>query len=91
MIDAFRTPLAAPQHRTLAEELRGFFAKRLLPGLRQIHVTVDDREHTVVLEGRVRSLYEMQLASEQCRGRACGYRVVNLIEVGELGLACPAN
>jgi hypothetical protein len=85
MIDVYRDTLEHDTHRSqLADRLQEFFSTRLLPGLRQIQVSVDDEQRTVILEGVVRSLYERRLADDLSRRRACGYRVVNLVDVSEL-------
>lgn len=85
MIDIFRNTFEHDCRRSnLADRLQAFFSTRLLPGLRQIHVSVDDEQRIVILEGVVRSLYERCLADDMSRHRACGYRVVNLVDVSEL-------
>jgi hypothetical protein len=68
----------------LAGRLETCFAKRVLSGLRQIHISVDDEAQTVVLRGTVPSLYERRLADELCRRVAIGFRVVNLLDASEL-------
>jgi hypothetical protein len=75
---------------TLANRLQSFFSSRCLAGLRQVMVSVDEDQRTVILKGVVRSLYERRLADDLSRGRACGYRVVNLVDVSELQEYCPA-
>lgn len=53
-------------------------------------VSVDEDQRTVILKGVVRSLYERRLADDLSRGRACGYRIVNLVDVSELQEYCSA-
>lgn len=84
--------IALPQEPKLQERrpsplvgrLQKCFAKRVHSGLRQIEVSVNEDEQTVVLRGTVRSLYERRLADEVCRSVVVGFRVVNLLDADEL-------
>ena len=71
--------VARSQEADLSQRVLLFLASSNVPGLR--HVKVDVEGDTVILNGRVNSFYEKQLAAECSRRVAGVIHVVDLLEV----------
>ena len=82
-IPAVRESVPVSEARSHEADLRQrvllFLASSNVPGLR--HVAVDVEGDTVILNGRVNSFYEKQLAAECSRRVAGVIHVVDLLEV----------